>query len=104
MVGIRRGDDKLLERYVWAAVVIFISVIAACTILIATNHGAELQRFAILIAQGVGFVINFWLVFRSNKNTEIRVRNTVEDGVRDAVQTGIDSAVKKVAESNDTTK
>lgn len=90
-----------MERYVWAAVVVFLGIIGAATILIATNHGADLQRFAILFAQGVGFLINFYLVFRSNKNTEIRVRRTVENGVQEAVKTGIDTAVKQVTENND---
>jgi hypothetical protein len=81
-----------MERYVWAAVVTFITLIIAATALIIAGRSAELERLVILGAQGAGFLINFYLVFRSNKNTEIRMQHTVENGVQEAVRTGIETA------------
>jgi hypothetical protein len=83
-----------MERYVWAAVVAFIATLAAATALILGGKSAELERFALLAAQGAGFLLNFYLVFRSNKNTEKRIRETVDNGVKDAVEKGLDTAVK----------
>jgi hypothetical protein len=83
-----------MERYVWAIVVMFIAVLGFAGALILGGRSEELERFGILVAQGVGFLANFYLVFRSNKNTENRVRSTVQDGVKDAVAQGLESAAQ----------
>jgi len=83
-----------MERYVWAIVVLFIAVLGFTAALILGGKSEDLERFGILVAQSTGFLANFYLVFRSNKNTENRVRQTVEDGVSDAVEKGLETAVK----------
>jgi hypothetical protein len=83
-----------MERYVWAILIAFVTLVGAATALIIAGRSAEMERLAIFGAQGVGFLMNFYLVFRSNKNTEVRMRHTVENGVQEAVRTGIETAAQ----------
>jgi hypothetical protein len=83
-----------MERYVWAIVVMFVAVLGFVAALILGGRSEELSRFGLLVAQGVGFLANFYLIFRSNKNTENRVRHDVQNGVADAVEKGLETVVK----------
>jgi hypothetical protein len=83
-----------MERYVWAAVVVFIAVLAAATALILGGRSAELERFALLIAQGAGVLLNFAVLYRANKNTENRVRHDIQNGVKEAGEAAARKATK----------
>jgi hypothetical protein len=84
-VGNRRIQEKaeatMMERYVWAGVVMFIAILASATALIALGRSAELERLALLAAQGAGFLVNFWLIHRSSKSTQDHVREDVKNGM-----------------------
>jgi hypothetical protein len=88
-----------MERYAWQATIGFVAILAAATAMIVAGRSAELERFALLAAQGAGFIINFYLVLRSNKNTEIRVQNSVDNGVQHAVEQGLESAAQMIKDN-----
>jgi hypothetical protein len=85
-----------MERYVWAGVVVFVATLAAATALILGGRSAELERFAILAAQGIGLIINFVLVYRANRNTENRIRKDINGGIHESIENGL----KKAAEDS----
>ncbi len=76
------------RTYLFAAVAVFGLFLAFASVLIVTNHAEDLRAFLIICAQGIGFLLNFWLIHRNStaqKEDISRVARKV-DNVKDTVE------------------
>jgi hypothetical protein len=77
-----------VERYIWAATILLVAIIASGTVLVMTGHSGDVRSLAILTAQGIGFVLNYYVAWRASQNTTNRVSRAVHESkeeVKEAV-------------------
>lgn len=79
-----------MEKYVWAVVVLLISVLAMITALVITNHSDDVKTIGIMVAQSAGFLLNFYMTYKTTKRLGQNVATKVDE-VKDVISNGNNS-------------
>jgi hypothetical protein len=70
-------DPEVTKTIVRSAVVLVIAFLGAIVFLVNAGHSQELQRIGILFAQGVGFLLNFYILHKVNRSAGGRAAQAV---------------------------
>lgn len=83
-----------MDRYVWAAVVIILALILSGTVLIVTNHSDDAKSAALLVAQGIGFLANFYVSTKAARRAQDNVSEKMDKKI-DEVKEAINGSASK---------
>jgi hypothetical protein len=59
-----------IRQIIWPMTILLIAMIGAATYLTVKGHSDDVRTATILVAQGVGFLLNFWVSRRTAQPTE----------------------------------